>query len=148
LDNFAGFTNIRFMRIALVAVGMLAQTFAYAQLSLETCARIEDDTERLACYDEVARPTAGSFGLQDINVPKPTSENQIENIVANVTKATHTPYTGWIVTLDNGQTWKQIGTDSFAIREGDSCTIERAVLDSFRLKCGNRARQIRVAREE
>ncbi len=135
------------MRIALVAAGMLVQAFAYAQVSLQTCTRIEDDAERLACYDEIAQPTEGSFGLQDAVVAKPVPEGQLENIVAIVTTATHSPYTGWIVTFDNGQKWKQIGTDSFALREGDSCTIERAILDSFRLKCGDRARQIRVARE-
>ncbi len=133
--------------MALVTCGVLVQTFAYAQLNLENCARIEDDTERLACYDELAQPTAGSFGLQNARVPEPTPEGQLANIIATVVKATHSPFTGWIITFDNGQSWKQIGTDSFALREGDSCTIERAVLDSFRLKCGDRARQIRVARE-
>lgn len=136
------------MSIALIAGGMFAQTYAYAQLSLQGCARIEADTARLACYDEFAQSTEGSFGLQDATVPESASGKQIDNIAATVTSATHTPYTGWIVTFDNGQKWKQIGTDSFALREGDSCTIERAMLDSFRLKCGDRARQIRVAREE
>jgi hypothetical protein len=136
------------MHIALIACSVLAQTAAHAQPSLQDCAQLTKDAERLACYDELAHSTEESFGLQSASVPEPTPEEQIDNIVATVTKATHSPYTGWIVTFDNGQSWKQIGTDSFALREGDSCIIERTIMNAFRLKCGDRERRIRIAREE
>lgn len=149
MTNFAGFRNINFIRTAFIACGLLAQLPAHAQqLNLQGCSRIEDDAKRLACYDELAKPTEQSFGLQSAKTAEPEQEQQLDNIVATVVVAAHSPFTGWIITFDNGQSWKQIGTDSFAIRKGDSCTIERAVLDSFRLKCGDRARQIRVVREE
>lgn len=146
MTNFAGSHNLKFIRTAFIACSLLAQLPAHAQQTLQGCSRIEDDTKRLACYDELAKPTDQSFGLQSAKVAEP--EQQVDNIVATVVVAAHSPFTGWIITFDNGQSWKQIGTDSFAIRKGDSCTIERAVLDSFRLKCGDRARQIRVVREE
>lgn len=138
----------KFMRIALIACSLPAHTLVHAQEDLQDCARVENDAERLACYDKLAQATAELPRQQNGATPAAASGEKSENIVATVTKATHSPFTGWIVTFDNGQSWKQIGTDSFAIREGDSCTIERVLVDSFRLKCANRERRIRIVREE
>jgi hypothetical protein len=136
------------MRIALIACSVVGQTLAYAQISLQSCAGIETDADRLVCYDELAQSTEEAFGLQNASAPTAVPKEQVDSIVATVTKATHSPYTGWVITFDNGQNWKQIGTDSFALSEGDSCIIERTIMNSFRLKCGDRERRIRIVREE
>jgi len=136
-----------FTFVPLIAA-VLAPIYANAQPDLQSCVRIENDTARLACYDELANPTEESFGLENKAESVAEAPEEIANVVAKVTTATHSDFTGWTISFDNGQSWKQIGTDRFDVNEGDSCTISRGLLNSFRLQCGSIERKIRVTRSE
>jgi hypothetical protein len=132
----------------LIASGMLTSICTFAQPGLQRCADIQDDATRLKCYDELARPTEKSFGLEQKVAPTEEAAETIDNVVAKVTSATHNDITGWTINFDNGQSWKQVGIDRFNVKEGVSCTISRGALNSFRLQCGNIERRIQVTRSQ
>lgn len=53
-----------------------------------------------------------------------------------------------LITLDNGQVWKQVDSSSLRLRVGDAVEIERASLGSFMLKKQGSKRSMRVSRED
>ena len=53
-----------------------------------------------------------------------------------------------LVTLDNGQVWKQVDASNLRLRVGDTVDIERASLGSFMLRKKGSKRSMRVSREE
>jgi hypothetical protein len=132
----------------------------------ERCARIQKNSERLVCYDnaiaylrqpteqQTSAPSAeGSFGLQ-ASVPQPPSAARVEgskgdevsSITARVTEMTSDREGKKAVTLDNGQTWREVTQSSFlALDVGDEVTINRAALGSFMMSVPN-GRPIRVRR--
>jgi hypothetical protein len=123
------------------------------------CAAIENASARLACYDRwftppvtpaeapedddgtaVAGPAsspADQFGLTraQIEAREPEHhEQRLDRIEARVTGIRY-PSTGErIITLDNGQVWRQTeATVRGPVREGDLVTIRRGALGSFKL---------------
>ncbi|MEO2281972.1 hypothetical protein [Pseudoalteromonas pernae] len=82
------------------------------------------------------------FGLEH----KKTVENAAQDLVAGVTKVSEAPYGELIITLDNGQVWRQIGTESFNLSKNDEVVISRAMFNSFLLKKAGTNKTIRVKR--
>jgi len=56
------------------------------------------------------------------------------------------PYGELIIELDNGQQWRQVGSDSLRLKKQDVVVIERGVFNSFLLKVEGQNRSIRVKR--
>jgi hypothetical protein len=132
---------------------------------LKNCVSLKRDGERLACYDRAveliqsgntasAAPSpenmfGASSSIQPAQKPPDAAEHQeLQQISAHVT-AVH-PATEdklLLVTLDNGQVWRQQDLDAhLTIDFGDSVTITRASLGTFRItdKRGHSARFKRV----
>ncbi|MFC3034284.1 hypothetical protein ACFOEE_17400 [Pseudoalteromonas fenneropenaei] len=144
--------------------------------ALQACRMIENDFNRLVCYDAVmggkplqatqqlARPTATAaqvvtdskapeadtvnpdnnrFGLEH---RKTQAEEAQQDLVATLSKLNKNAVGERSFVLDNGQVWKQLGSDSFLAREGDEVVISRGVLNSFLMKVADTNRTIRVKR--
>lgn len=138
--------------------------------SLLTCNKKLDDVERLRCYDElsqisktlaIGKPVANvsseellqlstvdqaakieNFGLSD----KLKAKDEIETVVALVTKIEHDLRKKLIVTLDIGQIWQQTDGATMLIREGDTVSLDRGALGSFFLGAEGINRRMRVKR--
>jgi hypothetical protein len=129
------------------------------------CSRIQKNSERLACYDRaiayLTQPTEqqaaapspeGSFGLQ-ASVPQPpaaaregSKSNEVSSITARVTEVSTDRAGNKVVSLDNGQTWRELSKSTFlSLDPGDEVTINRAALGSFIMSVPN-GRPVRVRR--
>ncbi|KPZ65287.1 hypothetical protein AN392_01441 [Pseudoalteromonas sp. P1-16-1b] len=161
--------------LALASVPVLAATPINEQ-ALQACSFIENDFNRLLCYDNtiagksltqsarkqpeqpaqanvkadtstVTAPVAikeKEFGLEHKEITE-NGEESITSIISSVKKA---PYGELIITLENNQQWRQIGSDSLRLDEGDTVIISRGVFNSFLLKKADQNRSIRVKRTQ
>ncbi|WP_462156734.1 hypothetical protein [Pseudoalteromonas sp. GB56] len=144
--------------------------------ALKACSFIENDFRRLMCYDNVVAgkpidaarekvttsnaPAAAAAGASAATVAtqsakskeefglehKIKAEEEAKDLVAGVTKISEAPYGELIITLDNGQVWRQIGTESFKLSKNDEVVISRAMFNSFLLKKSGTNKTIRVKR--
>jgi len=136
--------------------------------ALEACSLVENDLKRLMCYDKVmsgkqinsnvvvkeskqkATPAsnkvqskAGQFGLEN---NKKEAREKLDELHSRVAKLTKNPRGQLRFTLENGQVWKQNGSEYFSVKENDQIIIIRGVFDSFRLKKSGTNRTIQVSR--
>lgn len=145
--------------LLLSACRLAAQTVVPTEFL--TCSRIQGNGERLACYDRavayLAEPTKDSvapsaetsFGIQS-RIAEPRPEHELNDALTSVTARVQTvsaDRSGMkIVTLDNGQTWRQLtGSTTVVLKVGDEVTISRAALGSFLMSVPN-GRPLRVRR--
>jgi hypothetical protein len=156
-------TLIAIVFSTLISSAALAQAVVPPEFT--TCSRIQKNGERLACYDRAvaylsqpseqqapAPSAATSFGLQ-ASVPQPPAaaakdapSDEVSSITARVTEVTADREGKKLVTLDNGQTWREVSKSSFvSLKAGDEVTISRAALGSFMMSVPN-GRPLRVRR--
>jgi hypothetical protein len=103
---------------------------------LKACAAIRADAERLACFDR-------AVAQMEID----GSREELEQISASVTSLQRSDDGTLVLLLDNGQVWRQSDANvSLTIDSGDSVTVVRASLGTFRItdKRGRSARFKRV----
>lgn len=150
--------------LALVCSAAMAQTELPQEFA--TCSRIQNNGERLACYDRavaylsqpadkqaVAPSAEASFGLQAgapqaaaVAAEEESASSEISSITARVTELGADREGRKVVTLDNGQTWRELSKSSFvSLNVGDEVTINRAALGSFRMSTSG-GRPLRVRR--
>lgn len=104
----------------------------------ETARPPAEDAEDSA--GETAR--SDNFGLED----KGQADDGTRTF--QVKAARHNQFTGWTIEFENGQIWRQVGTENYTIREGERYTIQRAMFNSFLLGSDRNNRKIRVTRIE
>lgn len=124
------------------------------------CRTIPDGGQRLACYDaqvarldeaetraevvivdqaEVKKARRGLFGL---SLPDLGSifggrdgnegEDEVNEIVTTIDSARDTGYGNWLITLEDGAKWQQIGgTLTFPPKHGQPIRIRKAALGSY-----------------
>ena len=133
------------------------------------CAAEKDDARRLACFDAAVgqaqaatpgtRPPAVAaaplskeekFGLRgelkQEKAQKAPELQELEQLQAQVTKVSTKPHGELVVTLENGQVWTEIQTNSGArVKAGDQVTIKPGALGSFLLVAPN-GRSTKVTR--
>jgi hypothetical protein len=124
---------------------------------LRVCRDLPDDDARLICT-VVATGAAVDLSQEDLfgktgdevgrTVEEATGSERIDSLSATVTKLQQYSYGKVLITLDNGQLWKQIDTSNLRLRAGDAVVIERAALGSFMLKKQGSKRSMRVSRED
>ena len=81
----------------------------------------------------VATPPVQKFGEENLAPEKreqPT-EAPADTLRARVTKVAADPYGATIITLDNGQVWKQAEGSKYRISAGAGVTISRGMLGAF-----------------
>lgn len=171
---------MRAISLALILFG-LAPAAAFAQTAtpqaltdVYTCAQIEEDAQRLQCYDaavgrlrqaesagqvvavdrdqarEIERDSFG-FHLPSLSRLLPNLEGgnrEIDNVQMTVVGVQSNPLGYHTFEMENGQLWKQIDPQRVRnVRAGDTVTIERAALGSFRLISSRGGAGYRVRRE-
>lgn len=172
--------------LALIGVATATQANEVNLQALQACTFIENDANRLLCYDNtmagkslsrkdqagtaVDAPANNSttkaavatgaasvavtqaptktknedFGLEHKEVAK-DNDDEIKATVKSVDEA---PYGELIITLENGQQWRQIGSDSMRISSNDDIVISRGMFNSFLLRKEGQNRSIRVKRTQ
>lgn len=134
----------------LIVIGLLSGQDASGTA---VCPLIDNDAERLACYDSVYRqppvsaavpapakptqdvaPAAEDFGLTEEQRQKRMQDaappiDMIESRVAGIERH---PRDRYILTLENGQKWMQSEPTPFQrFHVGDAITIRKAALNSY-----------------
>lgn len=147
-----------------------AKARAAAPADFLACAAERDDARRLACFDAavsqakaqpaasqpppVAAPTLLSkeekFGLRgDLKQEKAKQAPELaelKELQASVTKVAAKPYGELVLTLDNGQVWYEIQTNTgVRVKVGDPVVIKAGALNSFILVAPN-GRSSKVSR--
>jgi hypothetical protein len=159
--------RVAFALVPLVAPSANAQTADAADPlhpSLRACAALNDDVERLACYDRAVELLASGksvdarrspedvFGI-DPQLSRETSpavavkREDLPEITAGILEV-ESATGGFLVKLDNGQTWMLMDEKrALVLHPGDSVKIVRAALGTFRLVApDNRAAKVRRVR--
>lgn len=142
-------------------------TASAAPADFLACAAEKDDARRLACFDaaviqEKGQPTSSlqasvaaapppppplsmeeKFGLRgDLKQEKAKQAPELaelQELHAKVTNVATKPYGELVVTLDNGQVWYEIQTNSgIRVKAGDPVVIKAGALNSFILVAPNR----------
>lgn len=111
---------------------------------LRACVGIERNTERLACFDRgvaailnadgAIASTESSFGLVARTPPAGSGDGSRElKAIRGKVAALKSAAGGEIITLDNGQTWRQLSGGALLLEVGDEVEISRAALGSFQI---------------
>jgi hypothetical protein len=114
---------------------------------LRSCVGLERNSERLSCFD---RGVAVLLGAKGVKAPSaessfgmiataPNAETRTsaagEGLRTVIAKVTDLKSAGGdaVVTLDNGQVWRQLSGGQLLLKIGDEVQINRAALGSFQL---------------
>lgn len=158
---------------ALAAGPAQAQTFE----RVAECRAIDVDADRLACFDERTAPAlvaathdeasrapapgtpqsaatkaADAFGASDLRATRKDRDKEPNELRANMTTFAFTRSGRYVMTLDNGQIWRQIRGDSDRLNMMDEdatdvpIIIKKGLLGSHRLRLESSKRTIRVER--
>ncbi len=87
-------------------------------------------------------PTTSEFGLEH---KKPADKNADEMIMT-VSKISFSPRKELIIEFDNGQVWRQSGTDYYKIAVGEKHYVKRGLFNSFSLGNDENNRTVKVRR--
>ncbi|AWL13257.1 hypothetical protein HMF8227_02808 [Saliniradius amylolyticus] len=143
---------------------------------LQRCQQIDSALKRLDCYDQLARKMAvpGSSTLEN-KKPKPNASKpvvakvqnekakakaefglteaqkqkdkpKVDRIEAVVTKREKGPRGKWLITLDNGQIWKQNDGEYFPFPRNGAVYIEEGAFGTYYLSAETTNRMIKVKR--
>lgn len=128
---------------------------------LEQCRTEQNALKRLVCYDEINTRTAGSPAPQAAEraraVTNPPEDNfgkehrqvaadPVDQLYATVSDISFSPRKELIITLDNGQIWRQSGSGQFPLQTGERIYIKRGLLGAFYLGKDGSNRTLKVVR--
>lgn len=99
-------------------------------------------TSKRPTAEQTAAPAQSDFGLEH----KQTADKQADQLYLTVSDVSYSPRKELIVAFDNGQTWRQTGTDYYKIAVGERHYIKRGMLNSFTLGSDANNRTIKVRR--
>lgn len=139
--------------------------------ALLNCKQINDDTQRLACFDQIqlapitsTEAAVGAVGKEALVAEKTQTilteddfglehkaavKDKLQSSTAMVlTKLTKTPFGLQIFSFENGQVWRQVSKETFSTGIGKTYILERAALNSFFLSEEGSGRKTRVRRDK
>jgi hypothetical protein len=157
--------NLLFLCLTLVPYYGQANSLDTALIA---CKKIADDTDRLACFDQIqlqrvepamdvkqpdavvavknqAVLTENDFGLEHKAAVKDRLQPSVPMVLKKHTK---TPFGVQIFNFENGQTWRQVSAETFNPKVGKTYMLERAALNSFFLSEEGSGRKTRVRRDK
>lgn len=141
--------------------------------ALKACSFIENDFQRLQCYDQVvagkeltaakannnkkAKPAAAAqvtnnkakpqTAKDDFGLEHKNVKKEADEITSVVVGVKKKPHGELMMTLENGHVWHQIGSDYFTVKEGETVIISRGLFNSFTMKVKGKNRGIKVKRK-
>ena len=106
-----------------LAVLFTATNVAAADDAILECAKIEDEAQRLACFDKAAaeRPRDNDGGADK-------AEDEAFELKATVTRCEKSPDNRYFFYLDNGQVWKQTRTERHRYKD---CNFAGTIIRDF-----------------
>jgi hypothetical protein len=131
--------------VAAILVSAVAIGAAAAQaVDVSECVKLTTPEERLACFEtqvEDARnspaPAPATSGSQNNGSTEfgadGDGEPAVEEIEARVTDLRETVPNSYLITLDNGQVWRQTVPKMYALREGSPVRIYYSRWRTYRL---------------
>jgi hypothetical protein len=154
-------TAVAFAALTSIAHAQTPSPTPQALTDVYTCVQVQDDTQRLQCYDgavgrlrqaetqgqvvavdraqaqEIERDAFG-FQLPSLSRLLPNLEGGgdegIDNVEMTVTRVRVSPTGYHTFEMENGQVWTQVEPENARnVRAGDVVSIRRASLGSFRL---------------
>lgn len=166
------FQNRRFKHllpgILIMLLGVSFQAAAASStlfaVDLSPCASIKKDSRRIACYDELAEMQASKSAgaLNTVNTVEKNNDLEAEEfgiektktkaestqeLIGRVVKIKEISPNKRLISLANGQIWRQMGAENFFIRNNDSVRIyKRSSRKYFRLSVEGRSKFIQVKR--
>lgn len=93
-----------------------------------------------------AKPAASVSDEAEFGLPDKVRAEEVDSIIASVTKVKKDPYGKKIISLDNGTVWQQTDGKRFSVDDGDAIIIERGALSAFYLGLQGNSKRIRVKR--
>jgi hypothetical protein len=163
-------------KIALISFFAISGSTSAQQINiqaLEACTLVDNDFKRLICFDkimskqpidvknlskknivassdnakEISKLTdEAQFGMTKKLLSQKTALKEVDKITSAISKVETSLRGIRTFQLENGQTWQQVGTDSFRAKSSDKVDIIRASLGSFLMKKTGTNRSIRVKR--
>lgn len=160
---------------------VLAPNYGWAaslDSALLACKDIVDNTQRLACFDQIQVATIAQAVEPEVivtakkltvepepiaTVKKPAVQTEAdfglehkavaqealpESAAVVLTKVTKTPFGLLIFNFDNGQVWRQIAKETYLTNIGKNYVLERGALNSFFLREEGKSMKTRVRRDK
>ncbi len=133
---------MRMLLLGLFGLALLTVSTAVFAANAVDCARIDDDSDRLDCYDSLFRPppeaSAERLGAEQLShseareaVPEPELPRELVSTIVAIDRRALGEHT---FTLANGQKWTQKEVDpKKRFRIGDAVTIKRLSFGSYML---------------
>lgn len=118
---------------------------------LRECAALDADAERLGCYDAISEDLAQrveeSFGQED-ELAAEIVEEAPDSLTVSVAEIAQGPAPDFkiIITLENGQIWRQTDVNRVYWEQGEQVEITRGLFGSFFMRSTEGGRRIRVTR--
>lgn len=94
---------------------------------------------------ESAQPSTPS---SDFGMENRRDAEAVDKIYGNITELKKGPRKRYILTLDNGQVWKQTDNETLSLKVGQTVYVERGVLGAFYMSKDSVNRKIRVKRSK
>jgi len=124
--------------VAVTLPAVVAQTTPPTQAVGVTPQAVQTNTVPVA--SSVQQDPVADFGLQK------TVEKDLGKLYFKVTEVKKDPYGAFIITLANGQVWKQSESDRYKVNKGQTIYIEKGALSSYLLGTDDRNSTTRVKR--
>ena len=142
-------TGLAFTALSFAAVAGGPASAAELPEAIARCAEVDDNLERLTCYDRLNPPRRGAstapgapgaeFGVNEELKRKREASGEAapepkapDRITAKVTKISADTAGATLVELDNGQVWQQVQHRIEQIAApGDEVTLTRGALGSY-----------------
>jgi hypothetical protein len=119
------------------------------------CKKLDDDKQRLNCYDNLAldkkfaKKTAKEKVIDNFGIEHKTAlQNAQDKLTGVVAKVKKSPYGKLKIYLENGQQWDQVDRGKLKVTIGDKVEIERGSLGAFFLVKKGSDRRIKVKRKD
>ena len=160
------FPTLQFVRsAALVAAGLLlASTGSAGPLDeMQACAVIDDDTDRLRCYDAIDLPSAPttpapapttaadvtveSIGAEQLPAARREQEQPEVNVQARVSRCERdASRKKYVFYFEGGQVWKQVSDKRLFFRDCDfNVTVTKDVF-GYKMQIDGEKSKIRISR--
>jgi hypothetical protein len=141
--------------VLLASVACLVDAIARAQppsdltIQVGECIALESAAERHACFDRqveaALKADAGAVDAED--APAGAVDPVPEPIVSSIAALSQLRPNQYLIELENGQAWRQVTTQRYALRVGRAVTISATRWgDTYRLQTADASDYIQVER--